>query len=169
MGKYVIGMRVSKQRWIKPLIGGMITFLCLFVFFRQISLPDVLEALENFRWAYLILGLASLVTGYALRITRWSMMLKAAGAHVTFANCSAPFLGSIALNNVLPLRLGDVMRALIFPSAMGITRTIAASSLVIERLIDLMALLANMALGIFFIEAIAIPSEVKNSAIFFDV
>lgn len=157
--------RPSKQRWIKHLTGGGITLLCLFVFFRQVNFSDVLDALTNFHWAYLILGVSSLATGYALRIARWSMMLKAAGARTTFGNCSAPFLGSIALNNVLPLRLGDVVRALVFPKSMGITRTTATSSLIVERLIDLMTLLACLAIGLFAIQAISIPAELKTSAV----
>lgn len=157
--------RPSKQRWIKHLTGGGITLLCLFVFFRQVNFSDVLDALTKFHWAYLVLGVSSLATGYALRIARWSMLLKAAGARTTFGNCSAPFLGSIALNNVLPLRLGDVVRALVFPKSMGITKTTATSSLIVERLIDLMTLLACLAIGLFAIQAISIPAELKTSAV----
>ena len=154
-----------RRHWVKHLIGGGITLLCLLVFFRQINFGEVLEAFENFRWVYLILGLTSLAFGYALRIIRWSMMLKAAGAAATFANCSAPFLGSIALNNVLPLRLGDVVRALVFPKSMGITRTTATTSLVVERLIDLLTLLASLAIGLFAIPSVAISPELKASAV----
>src|ERR1035437_5528929 len=125
------GRHPVKEGWIKHLIGGGITFLSLFVFLRQVNFTDVLNALANFHWVYLISGVASLAIGYALRIMRWSMMLRATGARTTFGNCSAPFLGSIALNNVLPLRLGDVVRALVFPRSMGITKTTATSSLIV--------------------------------------
>jgi len=159
------GHKVSQHRWLKHLIGGGITLLCLVVFFRQVNLPDVLEALSHFHWPHLILGIASLAAGYALRIIRWSMMLKAGGANTTFGNCSAPFLGSIALNNVLPFRLGDVVRALVFPRSMGITKTTAASSLIVERLIDLMTLLASLSIGLIAIQAITIPTDLKASAV----
>lgn len=156
----------GKEGWIKHLIGGGITLLSLFVFFRQVNFTDVLNALANFHWVYLIFGVASLAIGYALRIMRWSMMLRATGARTTFANCSAPFLGSIALNNVLPLRMGDVVRALVFPRSMGITKTTATSSLIVERLIDLMTLLASLAIGLFAIQALVIPEKLKASAVF---
>jgi uncharacterized protein (TIRG00374 family) len=154
-----------KHRWIKHLTGGGITLLCLFVFFRQVNFSDVLVALTNFHWGYLIFGVASLAFGYVMRIIRWSMMLKATGADATFWNCSAPFLGSIALNNVLPLRLGDVVRALVFPRSMGITKTTATSSLIVERLIDLITLLASLAIGLFAIQEIEISAELKASAV----
>jgi len=155
----------SKHGWIRHLTGGGITLLCLFVFFRQINFSDVLNALKNFHWVYLIFGLGSLAFGYVMRIIRWSMMLKAAGARATFRNCSAPFLGSIALNNVLPLRLGDLVRALVFPRSMGISKTTATSSLIVERLIDLITLLLSLAIGLFTIQEIVLPSELKASAV----
>ncbi len=155
----------SKYGWIKHLTGGGITLICLFVFFRQVNFSDVLDAFTNFHWVYLILGVASLAFGYVMRIIRWSMMLKATGADAKFGNCSAPFLGSIALNNVLPFRLGDVVRALVFPRSMGITKTTATSSLIVERLIDLITLLASFAIGLFAIQEIAIPAELKVSGV----
>ncbi len=155
----------SSRPWGKHLIGLIITTLCLVVFFRQINLKDVLEALARFHWWYLIYGVASLSFGYAMRILRWSIMLKATGAATSFAECSAPFLGSIALNNILPLRLGDVVRALVFPRSMGITRVTATSSLFMERLIDLMSLLSCFAIGLFAIQAITIPEEIKSTAV----
>ena len=155
----------GKGRWLKHLIGAGVTLLCLVVFVRQVNVSDVLGALAHFHWVYLVFGVVSLAAGYALRIVRWSMMLKAAGADASFRNCAAPFLGSIALNNVLPLRLGDVVRALVFPKSMGITKTTATSSLIVERLIDLMTLLASLAIGLFAIQAIAIPAELKASAV----
>ena len=109
----------SSRPWGKHLIGLLITTLCLVVLFRQINFDDVLEALTHFHWSYLIFGVASLSFGYSMRILRWSIMLRSTGAATSFAECSAPFLGSIALNNILPLRLGDVVRALIFSRSMG--------------------------------------------------
>ncbi|WP_445657713.1 lysylphosphatidylglycerol synthase transmembrane domain-containing protein [Achromobacter sp. NCFB-sbj8-Ac1-l] len=157
--------RQGAARWFKHMAGAGVTVLCLVVFLRQVNISDVLDALAHFHWAYLALGIASLAAGYALRIVRWSMMLRAAGTNITFSNCCAPFLGSIALNNVLPLRLGDVVRALVFPRSMGITKTIATSSLIVERLVDLMTLLASLAIGLFAIRAIAIPEALKASAV----
>lgn len=155
----------GKGKWIKHLTGAAVTLLCLVVFIRQINLSDILAALQQFQWGYLILGIASLALGYTLRILRWRVMLTAAGAEVSMKNCSAPFLAAIALNNVLPLRLGDVIRVLVFPKAMGITKVTSTSSLIVERLIDLMTLLACLAVGLFAIRVVAIPAELKTTAV----
>jgi uncharacterized protein (TIRG00374 family) len=153
------------QRWVKHLAGFSVTLICLIVFIRQVNFSDLLEAFSSFKWRYLIWGVVSLSLGYAMRIYRWSIMLKTTEEKINFAKCSAPFLSSIALNNVLPLRLGDVLRALVFPNSMGIAKTIATSSLIVERLIDLISLLACFAVGLYAIQTIAIPYEIKSLAV----
>lgn len=153
------------RRWVKHLIGFLITAICLIVFFKQVNFREILDAFMNFQWGYLVVGLISLSFGYAMRIFRWSVLLQSAGAKAGFAVCSAPFLGSIALNNVLPLRLGDVVRALVFPNSMGVSRVAATSSLIMERLIDLISLLSCFAIGLFAIHTVAVPSELKSLAV----
>ncbi len=156
---------VKERRWIKHVIGGGITLICLGAVFRLVKFSEVVDALKQFEWHFLILGVLSLVCGYAVRIFRWSVMLSASGQKITFMNCAAPFLGAIALNNVLPLRLGDVVRALVFPQAMGVTKTAAATSLVVERLIDLVTLLACLAFGVLAIHALEVPQALRESAL----
>lgn len=151
--------------WIKHIAGLAITVLCIVVIARKVDFSEVLAALERFHWPYLVLGIASLAAGYGLRILRWSILLGATGAPVTFRNCAAPFLGSIALNNVLPLRVGDLVRALVFPTAMGVSKTTATSSLVMERLIDLMTLLCCLAIGLFAIRTAVVPPMIARSAV----
>lgn len=152
-------------KWIKNALGISLTLFCLAIIVRKVDFAQAIDALDHFRWPFLLLGLLSLAIDYSLRIYRWNMMLRATGASVRFRTCVAPFLGAIALNNVLPLRLGDVVRAFVFPQAMGLTRTTALTSLVLERLIDLITLLACLSLGLLSIQTVNIPVSVKDSAI----
>lgn len=158
-------MSMSKRWGTKHLVGFGVTLLCLVFIARQIKLDEVLQALKAFEWPYLALGIASLSFGYALRIFRWSLMLQASGASTRWRHCSAPFLGSIALNNVLPLRLGDVVRALVFPLAIGVSRITATSSLLMERLIDLLTLLLCLLIGIMATQSAHIPPALLDTAV----
>ena len=152
-------------RLIKHSIGILLTIVCLVVFFRQVELDKLFHALVNFNYVYLIFGVIFLGIGYAFRILRWSIMLKSTGADTGFKACIAPFLGSITLNNILPFRIGDVVRALVFPASMGISKTTATSSLIAERLVDLLTLLICFAMGLFAVEGIQIPKDLKYSVI----
>ncbi|AHM71361.1 TIGR00374 family protein [Yersinia hibernica] len=155
----------KRRNWPKYLIGATITVLCLVIIARQVNISEVIAALENFQWEYLAMGIASLAFGYSLRIFRWALMLSATGTKIKCSTCAAPFLGSIALNNILPLRLGDVVRAFVFPSAMGISKTVATTSLIMERLIDLMTLLGCLAIGLVILSGTHLPPLIAESAV----
>lgn len=152
----------SKGGALRLLIGCALSAVCLYFVFRHVKFAEVEKALDTFRWPYLLAGLASLGIGYTARIYRWKVLLCACGPKVSTRACAGPFLASIALNNVLPLRLGDVVRAFVFPSALGVTRTAAMATLVLERLADLLTLLICLAAATFFFPNGTLPKAVTD-------
>lgn len=153
----------------KKIIGFGVTFLCLFMFAKQLEFNKVLLSLQMFYWPYFFIGFISLSLGYALRIYRWKIMLSGCGGLATFKECSYPFLGSIALNNVLPFRLGDIFRTFVFCKTIGVTKTASASSLIVERLFDLATLLVCFSIGLLSLNAISIPKPLVETVIFLSV
>jgi hypothetical protein len=149
----------------RNILGVAVSAACIAFMVWRIDFHQVGTAIASFRWSYLLVGLLALVVDYSVRILRWRIMLGAAGAHTSFSRCVAPFLGSIALNNVLPARLGDAIRAFVFPSALGITKTASTGSLVLERLMDLATLLCFLTLAIMAFPNATIPESIKVSAI----
>ncbi len=140
-------MKPSYRRWVKTGIGIAISIACLVFIFSKIDSRALVQALESFKWPLLGAGIMALGFDYTLRIVRWKIMLQAAGAKVSFSRCAPAFLGSMALNNLLPLRAGDIVRALVFPASLGISRATSTASLVLERLVDLLALLACLGIA----------------------
>src|SRR4051812_26201614 len=98
---------------LRNIIGFGVSVVCIALMAWRIDFHQIGTAISSFKWPYLIIGFSFLAVGYSMRILRWSIMLRAAGARSSFSRCAAPFLGSIALNNVLPARLGDVIRAFV--------------------------------------------------------
>jgi len=160
----MIDKKRGTGKFCKNIVGYIITLICIVLIVKQINLKDVLDAVEHFQWLYLLIGVVSLAIGYTARIFRWSFMLRSAKAMTTWKQCVAPFLGSITLNNVLPLRLGDVVRILIFPASMGISRTDATSSVVMERCIDLMTLLGALVVGVSLAPGTHLPLPLAHLA-----
>ncbi|AWN75767.1 TPA: lysylphosphatidylglycerol synthase transmembrane domain-containing protein [Legionella anisa] len=162
MGKL---MTKKKSHWLRHILGLLLTIICLGVIFKNVDLKGLKTALAQFHWGYLIPAVLSLLVGYSFRVLRWAIMLQSAGSKIKVRTCVAPFFGSFALNNVLPLRLGDAMRAFIFPSAIGVDKITATSSLLIERLIDLMTLLACLLISLLIIKDIKLPSWLVHSIV----
>ncbi|WP_325467475.1 lysylphosphatidylglycerol synthase transmembrane domain-containing protein [Luteibacter sp.] len=159
----------GKNGIVRLIIGCALSAVCLYFVFRNIRFEEVGRALATFHWPYLIVGVLSLAVGYTARIFRWKLLLEACGPKVTTVACASPFLASIALNNVLPFRLGDVVRALVFPAALGVTKTGATATLVLERLVDLLTLLMCLAVAASFFPKGALPASVVDIVIVLSV
>lgn len=155
-------MKLSYRRWIRTGVGVAISIACLVFIFSKIDSRALLQALESFKWPLLGAGIVALAFDYTLRIVRWRIMLRAAGAQVSFGRCAPAFLGSMALNNLLPLRAGDIVRAMVFPASLGISRATSTASLVLERLVDLLALLACLGIGTALAKDHQIPETQQN-------
>lgn len=156
-GEDALPTRRSSGR-LGQLVGLTVSVSCLWLIFSRVSFDELQRALAALPPHYVLVGICCLSFGYAMRIVRWAALLRAGGAKVGPLACVAPFLGSITLNNVLPFRAGDVIRALIFPQALGVTRTTATASLVLERLIDLLTLLMSLGIGVYLSSLSGLPS-----------
>jgi uncharacterized protein (TIRG00374 family) len=143
----------------------LISVVCLWLIAVKIDLDETLSAFSAFAWPYLAAGIVSLAVGYLLRVERWATLLRGTGAALTGRDCRPAFLASIALNNLLPFRAGDIVRAVIFPSAMGVQRITSTASLLLERLIDLLTLLTLLALGLLVVDIKSLPDWVGGTAV----
>jgi len=147
--------------WKHNLIGFIVSFSCIAFIVFQIDFVQIRLAISNFIPAYLILGVLALIFGYIFRILRWSILLNASGANTSYIECIAPFMGSIALNNVLPMRTGDIFRAVIFPTFIGVRKTVSTSSIIMERIFDLVTLVLFLLVGFSLNNGEQIPSEIR--------
>jgi uncharacterized protein (TIRG00374 family) len=109
---------------------------------RQIDPADFARALSGTRLELVVAALAALSIGYACRIARWRTMLVIENPGLRWADCAGPLLAGFAANNVLPFRAGDMMRIFAFNARLGTGSGTVLATLFVERLLDLMALLA---------------------------
>lgn len=105
----------------------------------------------------MMVAFASLSLGYTFRIVRWGFLLRLEKRDLSWKVFPAPFLGAIALNNLLPLRAGDIVRSFVFPRAMGVTKTASFVSLIAERAFDIVALTALLAVGLVASDSVQMP------------
>lgn len=128
-------------RTIKLALALAVSALFLYATFVTVPLDRVLHALGAARpeWIAAALSLAGLA--YALKIQRWTTMLRGLGAPVGIRDTATPFMGGVALNNVLPFRAGDVIRVLAFQRFTGVARSGQLGTLLLERLLDLLVLM----------------------------
>jgi uncharacterized protein (TIRG00374 family) len=139
--------RVIGSRWLKPMLGLTVTGLFLWLILDQVELQELVAAFSRLSLPWLVLALALLAVDYALRILRWWLMLRPGAPNLSPQACAWPYLASIAVNNVLPFRAGDALRAFGFRRELRSPATRVLGTLVLERLLDMATLLTLFFFG----------------------
>jgi uncharacterized membrane protein YbhN (UPF0104 family) len=139
-------------RWLKSAIGVAITVGFLWLLGRGLDLQALGHAVARLSLPMLALALASLAIDYTIRIVRWWWILRTFVPHLSLGACAWPFITSIAVNNVMPLRAGDALRVFGFRHQLRSPAARVLGTLVIERILDLIVLL-----GFFFVGVLGLP------------
>jgi uncharacterized protein (TIRG00374 family) len=121
-------------------LGIGVSLACLAAIFIFIKPADILEALKNARYDYLALAWLAIVAFMILRAIRWQFMLNSgqeSGQTVPYSQVFHIQNIGYMLNNLLPLRLGDLSRAVLIGNVPPLTISKGISTMVVERVFDL--------------------------------
>jgi uncharacterized protein (TIRG00374 family) len=135
-------------RWGRAVAGLVVAALFLTLLARRVDWLEVRQVLAGVEWPLLGLGLVALAADMVARITRWWLMLRVVQPDLPLASCVRPYLGSLALNNTVPLRAGDVVRVFGFRRTLGAPTAHVVGTVILERILDLLVLLAILFVGV---------------------
>jgi len=125
----------------KVMLGFLISAVCLYLALRGVDWPAVAAALRSAHYIYLLPNGALILLSMWLRAVRWRYMTDAVkpgiGRHSLFASTMIGFM----VNNVLPLRLGEIARPFSLSHKEEISRSAAFATIVVERVFDALSLL----------------------------
>lgn len=117
------------------------------VFLRNADLTRVWAEMQSARKDWLAAALALTALMYIVRAERWQYMLEPLG-HTRFWVAFRTTVIGFAASFVLPARAGEVLRPYLLARSERLPPTAAFATIVLERLLDLIAVL--MLLGLFF-------------------
>ena len=119
-----------------------ITFLFLFQALKEIDYTFLLNYITTVNPLKIIFSLLILLIDHSFRVIRWKLILAKKNTKLTFLDCFNPYFISLSLNNILPLRSGDVYRCLYFKNKeIIINSSRIIGSILIERVFDLLIIL----------------------------
>jgi uncharacterized protein (TIRG00374 family) len=124
----------------QTLIGLAIAFGALYYTLRNISFNELATSLKSAELIYLLPGLALICLSYVTRAYRWQALLrpfKQIPVKEIYSPLMIGFMGSI-----LPARAGEILRAYVVGKKHNITFSGAFSTIIVERLFDLVCLMA---------------------------
>lgn len=121
--------------------GLAISALALYLTLRNVDFTALVEALRTAQlWVFPPAFLVFIV-GLSLRAARWSALMGGAPFLLTFQAMTIGYM----LNMTLPLRAGELGRAVVIGQRAPISTATALSSIVVERLLDLFAVVLMFA------------------------
>lgn len=148
------------KRWRIGLLGVLISVLAIYFIVSQVNLTQLTEALQQARYSYVVPVFILLALGLYTRALRWRSLLNgglATGQAFHILNVS------YFVNGVLPLRLGEVARAYLASRALPPVPLLrSASTIIVERLLDLLAVLVLLGLAL---AAAPLPDEYRLTAL----
>lgn len=144
-------------------VGGSIAVSVIFMWllFRNIDFVKLGEALSDANYWWLAPNIAMVMFAMPQRAYRWKFMLRPVKEVGFDKLMSATCIGFMA-NNVLPLRLGEFVRAysLAFQDR-GVSKSASLATIFVERMVfDLVALLLIFG-GVLAFAQVNVPEEMK--------
>ena len=133
------------KRWWTFLIGLLISAVALYMAFRSANPTEMIGAFNSLRYEYVILSLIVVIISDVMRGMRWSMLMQ---GRISLRDGFWLFNVGYLFNNVLPARLGEFARAILGGRRPEVTFTSALSSIVVERLFDLISVVILLCVGL---------------------
>jgi glycosyltransferase 2 family protein len=145
-----------RQR-VRTVLILLLTFGLLAYFLRNADVHGVVA--ETRRARPMLLLLAVVVTGatYLLRALRWQYLLAPLG-QVHFSNAFRTTVIGFAATFLLPARAGEVIRPYLLARREGLPATAAFATIILERLLDLVTVLALFAVFVLTVSADTLTS-----------
>jgi glycosyltransferase 2 family protein len=123
---------------------------CLYLAIRHVSLKQMVAVLTSARTGWLALAVIIYWLELGVRVVRWSALLSHTGQTVPLGSATSAFIVGYAANNVLPAKLGEVVRVDLISRLSDIPRMASLGTVVIERIFDILFILLMAAIGIGF-------------------
>ena len=136
--------------------GVGISALFLLLFVVTVDLGSMLDELADANYLYLIPGVGLYLISVLFRTLRWQVLLRHMRPVQLRRLYPVVVVGYMA-NNLLPMRLGELVRSYYVGEREGISKTSALATILVERVLDALTLL-------FLISAISVAVPLAGLA-----
>jgi uncharacterized protein (TIRG00374 family) len=149
--------QTRSRNLIKTVPGLLVSAFFLWYTFRGIH-PSEFRALNLVDPIWILGAVGFTWAGYTLRCVRWTRMMRSTGA--SFGTCARVLMTSLAANNIMPLRIGDIMRIFTYAQDLGAAPSVIFSTVILEKLLDVFVV------GLLFVQTMGadLPVKIRRGA-----
>jgi len=138
---------VARRTLAGALLGIIISVACLWYAFRGVDPTALWVGITRVGLPWVFASVVAALLSLVVRALRWRFLLAGRGAVGSWSLVSATFIGIMA-NNLLPARLGEVVRAWVLARREQMSVPTVLASILVERLLDVIAALALLGLAL---------------------
>ena len=124
----------------KVIIGVVISLAGIYWAFKDFDFFDFKQSIQQIDFVYFLLATIFLWGSVWLRGIRWKWLFNDSASPSVASLYRAELIGYFG-NNVLPLRLGEILRAYIVGKENNLPKSFVFGTVVLERLMDMFALI----------------------------
>lgn len=121
-------------------IGLILSVFFLTIFLWRADMSDLWEAIQTANYLYVIPGIGLYFLSLLLRTMRWKVILSPMGDFRVMRLWPVVLVG-YASNNILPVRLGELVRSYFLNIREGVSKASGLATILIERVSDGLTLL----------------------------
>jgi glycosyltransferase 2 family protein len=138
------------SRQARALVGFAIGGVFLYLAARHASAYDIASVIGSAKGGWLVVAACVYWLELGARVIRWRALLSHAEKAVGLRNATAAFIIGYAANNVLPAKLGELVRVDLVSRLSGVSRMMSLGTVVVERVFDvlLILLMAGISIGL---------------------
>ena len=142
----------------------LILGLCLmaFMFYSEGSRKTI-ESLGDIRPLPVIAGLAFSGLSLCIRALKWNILIElSAGRRIAFRSFLPIYLFNVMVANVTPARSGEAAAPALFKRYLGVNLGSGFTVIIVDRLLELVALVIGMLAAVFYYRAIMPPDSIAD-------
>ena len=121
--------------WVPQVLGYCLSAGCLLWVLHGYPIDELIPAIRDLDWKWVAIGIAADLSVYVVHGWRWNTLLLPVARLKLWRTVQAIYIGLFA-NEVLPLRVGELIRCYLLAHWNGLRLSLGFSSAAVERLID---------------------------------
>ena len=145
-------MRIGRNALLRGTLGIAVSAIAIWILVHSVDIGAALEVLRTASPAWIAVMFVTATFDIAARGARWRSLLAPIAPLPYRRVLGYTYIGYLA-NNVLPARLGELYRSHALGEGEGVSRTTVLGTVVVERVVDTVMVVAIAALSVVVLSA----------------
>ncbi len=150
--------RMGRNTFLRATFGITVSVVSIWILIHSVDIGQAFDVLRTASPAWIAVMLVTATVDVACRAARWRVLLAPIAALRYRRVLAYTYLGYLA-NNILPARLGELYRSHALGEGEDISRTTVLGTVVVERVVDTVMVVAIASLSVVVLSARGVMSS----------